>query len=147
MTANETAPRLGNRGAAQTDVTSVSMSTILPHGAIIPREARGVPLARSARSFFEGQAALRRILTERDDLMQQVGRRLVIDMIGRLTASQWEHRAEVLEDAMSRPADYLGRSTAAERAARDARLADDAARCRRHAALLRSIHADEAVAS
>ncbi|HEX2857071.1 MAG TPA: hypothetical protein VHO26_06280 [Propionibacteriaceae bacterium] len=149
--ANATVPRLDHQGTAHTN--TIGSPNMLPATApaaqhpqtppSIPQAAHGVPLARSARSFFEGQQAVRRILTERDDLVQMIGWRLVVDTISRLTATQWEHRAAMLEDAMSRPGDYPGRSTPEERAVRNTRLAEDANRCRRHAQLLRSVSADE----
>ena len=134
MTAQQS-PRLANRGPQE--ITAASAHSI----AVEPNSRN-----RSARSFFEGQDAIRRIVAGPDDVVQHMARRLVTDVIARLTASQWEQRARVLEDAMSRPTDYLGSSTPAERRARDRRLADDAARCRRHAELLRSLHAEGVLA-
>ena len=142
MIARESRP--GRPGAAQNlDATNVFMSTIVAPAAVeyvvqVEPNSRN----RSARSFFEGQNAIRRILADPDETIALMTRRAVTDVIARLTASQWEQRARVLEDAMSRPGDYLGNSTPAERRTRDRRLADDAARCRCHADLLRSLHAE-----
>lgn len=65
--------------------------------------------------------------------------RVIQDAVTDATASHWNHRAKVLEWAMSKPGDYHGQSTAEERAARDSALreAADACRARAHVALLR----------
>ena len=52
-------------------------------------------------------------------------------------AETWERRAALLEWARPKPTDFVGHSTAQERAERDAELAAAAQACRAHAQLLR----------
>lgn len=66
----------------------------------------------------------------------QVRLRVLQDALAEGLAVTFERRAALLEWARPRAGDFVGRSTDAEIAARDARLRADAERCRRHAALL-----------
>lgn len=65
-------------------------------------------------------------------------RRVLQDLLTEGLACYWERRAEVLLAAASRPGDYIGAATPAEVVNRDQRLRDDADRCLRHAAVLRT---------
>lgn len=59
--------------------------------------------------------------------------RVLQDALTEATAVYWRRRADSLLAAVSRPGDYRGKATAAEIAARDKRLREDAAACLRHA--------------
>lgn len=96
-----------------------------------------IPARRAARSLFEARAALPMVVDQW--VTDQLGRRMVQDMLTEATASYWEGRAAVLEDARPRPDDWPGNATVAALDALDARAREDAELCRRHAALLRSI--------
>ncbi|MCB0911454.1 MAG: hypothetical protein KDB60_07550 [Propionibacteriaceae bacterium] len=78
------------------------------------------------------RVTVRRALEQAD----AIAHRFLTDALTSSLACQWRGRADVLEWCRPRPTDYTGRATAAELAARDARLAADAARCRSHARLL-----------
>lgn len=62
-------------------------------------------------------------------------RRLVQDAFSEGIPATWERRAQALENALSRPGDFVGLATPEEIAERDARLRTAAAACR-HRALL-----------
>ncbi len=93
--------------------------------------------ARSARADFEARKALPMIVDE--IVTGNLGRRMVQDMLTEATASYWEGRAEVLADVVAAPGEFIGQATAEDITALNTRAADDALRCRRHAALLRSM--------
>lgn len=65
------------------------------------------------------------------------GVRLIEEAIADALPFVWERRAEQLEQARPRPGDFNGRATAEDLAARDRRLAEQAAAAREHAELLR----------
>ncbi len=67
---------------------------------------------------------------------------VIRDAIAKATPAGWDRTADRLETALPRPGDYLGRSTAAERAAREARLRTRIAACRNAAAFWRHIHSE-----
>lgn len=67
---------------------------------------------------------------------EQVRLRCLQDALSEGLAVTFERRAALFEWARPKPGDFTGSATAADIAARDARLRADADRCRRHAALL-----------
>ena len=66
--------------------------------------------------------------------VEAFARRVIEDALAEATAHYWIRRAEQLEAAVSRPGDYMGRTSAQEVAERDQRLKESAQSCRRHAA-------------
>jgi hypothetical protein len=64
--------------------------------------------------------------------------RVLQDALTEALAGYWETRARTLLAACSQPGDFLGRATPEQVAERDQRLRDDAERCLRHAAVIRS---------
>jgi hypothetical protein len=85
--------------------------------------------------MFENQRATRRIVPDLD--LDRIGPRWLQDLFTSALAGQWERRAKVFESCRPRPGDFLGRATRAQVADHDRRLAELAAGCRLHAALLR----------
>ncbi len=72
----------------------------------------------------------------RVDSAEQLRTRVVREALRDATAHTWTRRAQALEWARPRPSDFPGRATPDELAARDARLAEQAAACRHRAELL-----------
>lgn len=64
-------------------------------------------------------------------------RRVIADALCEANAAYWSRRASVFEDAAPRPGDFHGKATRDELDAAWRRCMADAARCRRHAALMR----------
>lgn len=64
-------------------------------------------------------------------------RRVVLDALNEATATYWRRRAELLEAARPRAADFTGRASAAELEAADTRCAAAAEACRQRAAVER----------
>lgn len=62
--------------------------------------------------------------------------RILQDALTEATSAYWLRRARDFESARSRPNDYLGESTSADVAARDARLTGLANACRARAGLV-----------
>lgn len=69
------------------------------------------------------------------DHIDHFQRRVMQDALLDGTAVYWRRRADTFEWARPRPGDYLGRATADEVAARDARLAEAAEACRKRGAV------------
>lgn len=80
---------------------------------------------------------------------EQARLRCLQDALSEGLALTFERRAELFEWARPKPGDFLGNASAADIAARDERLRDDADRCRRHAQLLletkASVYAPEVI--
>lgn len=70
------------------------------------------------------------------DTLGQFGIRVVQEAMATALPSVWEKRGAELEAARPKPGDFNGNATAADLAERDARLAEQAAACRRHSAFL-----------
>lgn len=78
-----------------------------------------------------------RVTAERvEDAAEQIRYRFLRDAFREATAAHWRKRGADFEWARPRPSDFTGRATAAELAARDARLASLARACRFHARLI-----------
>lgn len=73
------------------------------------------------------------------DPIVRIAERLLEDVLTSVAPEYWRRRAAILEDARPRPGDFNGRATRADLAARDARLAADAERCRQHAELITGV--------
>ncbi len=89
--------------------------------------------ARSARSFFQGQQAARRILADVDPI--RLFRRFAEDLISSAIPEQWEWRAAQFDAVRPKGDEWLAPGAAEL----DQAAADDAYRCRLHAARLRSM--------
>lgn len=68
---------------------------------------------------------------------EQSQKRFLADVLASALPSQWDDRARTFEAARPKPDDYTGRASAQELSDLDARLAELAAGCRLHAAILR----------
>lgn len=64
---------------------------------------------------------------------------VIRDAINSATAACWDRRADEFEKALPCAGDYTGRSTAAERAQREARLRSKITACRNQAILWRHV--------
>lgn len=84
----------------------------------------------------EHQAAARVDLRRARTQVDQIRYRLIEDAVQQGRADYWRRRADTFDWARPRPTDFNGRATAAELAARDARLARLAKLCRFHARLI-----------
>lgn len=85
--------------------------------------------------MFSGQRATRNAIADID--LEPMARRLLAEAFTSAIPGQWEARARVFESCRPKRGDYFGRATRAQVAAQDQRMAELAAACRLHAALLR----------
>jgi hypothetical protein len=75
-------------------------------------------------------------------------RRVLQDALQEALGSHWRRRASTLLRCVSRPDDFLGRSTPEQRAERDSRLRADAERCLIHAGVIErgpDMHAEDVI--
>lgn len=71
------------------------------------------------------------------DMLNWSALRLLQDALTDGDVHYWQRRAQQFEDARRKPGEYLGRTTQAEREARDRDLAETAAACRAKAQFVR----------
>lgn len=89
----------------------------------------------STPTMFSGQRATRNAIADID--LETMARRLLAEAFTSAIPGQWEARARAFESCRPKRGDYFGRATRAQVAAQDQRMAELAAACRLHAALLR----------